>query len=428
MPRPRLIILIPFTAVLAAVAAMLFLWPRRGARASGPLSQDAYVWQRAWTGPVRRSMLEHADQFGRLVVLSAEVSFPQGEPRITRVAMDRSTVCAIGRPVGLALRVGPYPGPFKQDDAVARVLSELAAGLVAEARTNGVSVAELQMDFDCAERKLDGYRVWVEALRERVAPVPLVITALPAWLDQAAFGQLAMAADGFVLQVHSLARPRTPNDPFRLCDPAAARRAVERAAKLRRSFRVALPTYGYLAAFDRADRFIGLSAEGPVASWPAGVKLREIKADPGVLARLVSGWMADRPQELAGVVWFRLPMESDQRNWRWPTLAKVMAGEIPRADVRAEARRTEDRLVEIELVNRGTAEHRGPGRVTVSWPRGRLIASDGLLAYETAGGAMDSIQFRGKADRPGLPPGERRTIGWLRFESEAEVKVETEAE
>jgi hypothetical protein len=289
-------------------------------------------------------------------------------------------------------------------------------------------VAELQVDFDCAERKLDDYRCWVEMLRARVAPVPLVITALPAWLDQPAFRRLVAAADGFVLQVHSLARPKTPGDAFQLCDPSAARRAVERAAKCGRPFRVALPTYGYLVAFNQTDRFIGLSAEGPVPGWPAGVKLREVQADADAMAGLVSGWMADRPQGLLGVVWYRLPVESDRRNWRWPTLAKVMAGEIPRADVRAEARRTEDRLVEIELVNRGTAEHRGPGRVTVSWPRGRLIASDGLLAYETAGGAMDSIQFRGKADRPGLPPGERRTIGWLRFESEAEVKVETEAE
>ena len=105
-----------------------------------------------------------------------------------------------------------------------------------------------------------------------------------------------------------------------------------------------------------------------------------------------------------------------------------MAGEMPQAEIRAEARWTETKLVEIELVNSGTAEHRGPDLVTVSWPRGRLIASDGLLGYETADGATDSIQFRGKADRPGLAAGEQRKIGWLRFDSEAEVQVKTDAE
>lgn len=428
VPRSGRVIVIQFAAVLAGVAAAVWLWPRSAPRASGPLSHDAYVWQRAWTEPVRRSIHEYSAQLHRLIVLNAEVSFPQGEPRITRVAVDYSTLRAIGRPVGLALRIGPHPGPFRKDDALARSLAELAAGLIVEARTNGVTVAEFQVDFDCAERKLDGYRRWVEVLRGQVAPVPLVITALPAWLDRPAFRRLVAAVDGFVLQVHSLARPKTPSDPFPLCEPSAARRAVERAAKFDRPFRVALPTYGYLAAFDRTDRFIGLSAEGPVASWPAGVKLREVKADAGAMAKLVNGWMADRPQVLAGVVWYRLPVESDRRNWRWPTLAKVMAGELPRAEVRVEARRVETGLVEIQLVNRGAAEHRGPDLVTVSWLRGRLIASDGLLGYETADGATGSVQLRGKADRPGLAPGERRTIGWVRFHSEAEVQVNADAE
>ena len=384
MSRFKPVILIASAAVLAGVAAALWLSPRGAPRTSGALPQDAYVWQRAWTEPVRRSVQEHASDFHRLTVLTAEVVFQRGEPRVTRIAVDYPTLRGLGQPVGLALRIGPYPGPFAREDAVAHRLSELAAGLTAEAQTNGVSVAELQVDFDCAERKLDGYRCWVEALRPAVSPIPLVITALPAWMDRAAFRRLVSATDGFVLQVHSLARPRTPGDPFQLCDPSAAQRAVERAARADRPFRVALPTYGYLAAFDRADRFIGLSAEGPVPSWPAGMKLREIRADPGTMARLVHGWMADRPETLAGVVWYRLPVASDQWNWRWPTLAKVMAGEMPRADVRAEPRQVEVGLVEIDLVNRGSAEHRGPDRVRVSWSRGRLVASDGLMAYEAA--------------------------------------------
>jgi hypothetical protein len=39
-------------------------------------------------------------------------------------------------------------------------------------------------------------------------------------------------------------------------------------------FRVALPTYGYVLAFDRNDKFIRLSAEGPAKEWPDGAQLR----------------------------------------------------------------------------------------------------------------------------------------------------------
>ena len=68
-------------------------------------------------------------------------------------------------------------------------------------------MAELQIDFDAAESKLAGYREWLVALRSRVGTTRLVFTALPAWLRHEEFRALAQAADGFVLQVHSLERP-----------------------------------------------------------------------------------------------------------------------------------------------------------------------------------------------------------------------------
>jgi len=52
------------------------------------------------------------------------------------------------------------------------VLAVVVVGivLVAMAASNHLELAELQLDFDCAESKLDGYRVWVEAIRSRLAP------------------------------------------------------------------------------------------------------------------------------------------------------------------------------------------------------------------------------------------------------------------
>ena len=55
-------------------------------------------------------------------------------------------------------------------------------------------------------------------------PTPLVLTALPTWLDSPAFARLIRAADGYVLQVHSWEAPRTPEQPFTLCDPERAKR------------------------------------------------------------------------------------------------------------------------------------------------------------------------------------------------------------
>jgi len=53
-------------------------------------------------------------------------------------------------------------------ESITLYLCDLAASLVAEAQTNQIQLSELQIDFDCAELKLDGYRVWV------VTPIALV--------------------------------------------------------------------------------------------------------------------------------------------------------------------------------------------------------------------------------------------------------------
>lgn len=416
-------------AAIASVACAavfgigLLLGPRLGRRASGPMTQDAYLWQRAWTEPVVSAVHQQGTNFSMLVALNAEVTWERGRPAVARVPVDHEALQGCGRPVGLALRIGPYAGPFSREDATAKWLGELAASIVTEATAQGVRPAELQIDFDCAESKLEGYRLWVEGIREAVAPVPVVITALPSWLDRRAFRQVIAAADGYVLQVHSLARPPSPDARFSLCDPAAARRAVERAARLGRPFRVALPTYGYLAAFDAAGRFIGLAAEGPAMSWPANFRWREVRADPVALATLVKGWVTDRPESLRGLIWYRLPVAGEDWNWSWPTLAKVMAGERPEASLRATARQPQPGLVEVQVVNQGEDDFAGRAEVLAGWPSGRLQASDGLAGYDLVETGSNAIQFTSPGQAQRLKPGESLTVGWLRFDRETEVQV-----
>ena len=136
----------------------------------------------------------------------------------------------------------------------------------------------MHLDFDAATRQLDGYRRWLEALREAIAPTPLVLTALPTWLNSPAFVRLAQTADGYVLQVHSWAAPKTPDQPFTLCDPEQAKRAITKAARLNQPFQVALPTYGYRAWFDGQSRLLGLSAEGPRLAAAGNTQVREVRA------------------------------------------------------------------------------------------------------------------------------------------------------
>lgn len=438
------------TALAMVTVWILFFLP--APHTSGPLRHEAYVWQRAWTRPVREAVAQHGTNFAALALLKAEVSWKDKKPQVVRVPLDYFTLSNQHRPFGIALRIGPYAGPFvalgapgsdparsnaqsrhagsetgappAQGEAITQFLCDLAAAIVAEARTNRGELSELQIDFDCAESKLDGYRVWLTAIQQRVAPLPVTITALPSWLDARAFKRLAALATNYVLQVHSVERPKDVNALFTLCDPRAARRAVAAAGRIGVPFRVALPTYGYVIAFDKAGKFIGLSAEGPRRTWPEGARIKEVFTDPLAMAGLVEGWKAGRPAAMSGVIWYRLPVAVDNFNWRWPTLGAIVASRSLQEKLRVEPRRVEAGLVEIKLVNSGELDISSRLAVEVRWSDARLIAGDALRDFELADRSASAARFQTKTNSIRLPAGDFLTLGWLRFDRDCEVRCE----
>ena len=399
---------------------------------------------------MRNAVELHGTNFSALAVLKAEVSWKDKKPQVTRVAVDYAALTKTQRPAGIALRIGPYAGPFggapisdparsakpqnhagsetgapsAPGRAVTSFLCDLAASLVGEARSNHVNLSELQIDFDCAESKLDGYRVWVEAIQHRVAPLPVTITALPSWLDSRAFKRLAAGATNYVLQVHSVERPKSFAAPFTLCDPRAAKRAVERAGRLGIPFRVALPTYGYTLAFDAGGKFIGLSAEGARPNWPTNALLREVHSDPLELAALVQDLTAARPAAMRGVIWYRLPTIVDNFNWRWPTLGAMLEARVPREVLRVHTRRVESGLVEINLANEGELDISSRLAVEVRWSKARLVAGDALRDFELADRSLSAARFQTKSQPGRVRAGETLVLGWLRFDQDCEVRCE----
>ena len=401
-------------------------------RVSGPLPQEAYIWQRAWTPEVCASLSQTSD-LAALVILAAEVDLSTDPPRVSRAAYDADTLKAAGRPVGLAVRIGRFARRdgtthrFAERPDLTEHLAGLARRLVADARKRGIEVHEFQLDYDCPESRLDDYPVLVRAVRETVAPVPVTITALPSWLrHRRDLKRLLRETDGWVLQVHSLEPPRRPDAPPEICDPEAARRAIETAANFRKPFRVALPTYSYLVAFTPAGDLLGVSAEGPLPSWPQGVLVRIARSDPDAMASLVRGWTADRPEELSGLIWYRLPVQGDRLNWPWPAFRAVQAGRPPRRDLRVLPRTAGPGLVEIDLENKGEAEEGWPVHIELTWEEGTLLAADGLTGYRVIRTGPNKLRLERSTtpwDRQ-LRPGDRRTVGWLRFEGLA-PRVET---
>ncbi|MBL9114468.1 MAG: DUF3142 domain-containing protein [Verrucomicrobiaceae bacterium] len=385
-----------------------------------PLAQRAYVWQRVWTSAVAEAVTNTINDVDAHVIFGGEVVWTSGQPQLVECDINWETLRQLSRPVCMAMRIAPYPGPF-DNDAVQHSLTDHAKQLLARCANERLSCAEFQIDFDCAQKKLDGYALWLRALREVARPCRFVITTLPAWLGEASFPRLLREVDSYVLQVHSV-RPAKPGDPVMICDPERAHRAVAAATQLRVPFEVALPTYSALVGLKPSGEVVGYSFEGPVPKWPADTQLVAFDSDAAGIAGLVREWKTLTPASMHGVIWYRLPITTDVRNWPLVTWRQVKAGEQPVPEWHVQASPGE--LVDFKLSNVGTLKTNGEVRLKVTWEKATLVDAEalpGFLLTKANGGlVIESVA----GESVSLSPGAERAIGWARFNQRTQVHVE----
>jgi hypothetical protein len=349
-----------------------------------------------------------------MVIIGAEIVWSGPTPETIRANIDWPTLKNAAKPISLALRVAPYPGPFSKDDSTAKYISDVAKSLITAATAHGLNVSEFQLDFDCAQKKLSGYSLWVEAVRSAVFPTRFVVTTLPAWLDEPAFVPLVRLADGYVLQVHSVPVSTQGGQPL-LLNTNLARQWILKAASLGIPFSVALPTYRCLAGYDKTGKLLGVAMDSVDLAWPPGTRTLEFSTDADDTAKLVNEWFSARPDELKELIWYRIPVATDHRNWRWPTLAAIMAGRRPIHKLLAVQRG--DNPVDFSIKNIGEADKQVSIELTVTWSGASLVAFDALPGWTVATENERAMFTRVDGTPMELPPGNERSVGWLRFDN-----------
>jgi hypothetical protein len=369
---------------------------------------------------VADSLIEAQKRVDGVVVLGAEIVWTGKAPEIVRASINWEKLKAQGKPFGVAVRVAPFAGPFGTDDTATRLLVDLTKSLLSEAAEHGAQVGEVQLDFDCAQKNLRNYRGWLRSLRPVVHPVRFVITTLPAWLDDSEFVPLVREADGYVLQVHSVPRSRS-GGRSNLCDSVWARKWVTKAARLGLPFSVALPTYRCTAGYDPAGKFLGAAMDSVQPAWPPDTRILEFSTDADQMAALVQAWQQSRPPQLKELIWYRLPVATDMRNWSWATLAAVMSGRKPLH--RLEVSQEGENPIDLSIVNVGEADEQLDVAVTVIWKNNALVSADSLTGWNVDVTGERAIFSTAPGYSTRLAPGGKCKIGWLRYEQAASLQL-----
>jgi hypothetical protein len=389
---------------------------------SGPLQQGIYIWQRVWNDDLRAGIAQAMGKAGGFTALAAEVSWEGGRRTVARPAIDHAFLKSLARPVGLAVRVGNLNGRFTDKAVETAAVCEMVRGVLEKARAAGLDISELQIDHDSAESQLGDYQFLIKRIRAVSGSNRLVVTSLPCWLNRPEFKALLADVDGFILQVHSLEKPASAEAAIVLCDPKLARAWVRQAGQLDVPFRVALPTYSYIAGFTPDGRLIAISAEGPSRNWGRDTVLKSARSNPSELAGLIREWQQERPARMTGVEWYRLPIPGDQQNWRWVTLDSVMAGRAPPQAARALARSVSIGLYDVVLRNDGAMDLSRVARVTVRWNGADCMAADAVGDFAISRPATNEARFVFMGyDTRAISPGDEQPVGWLRFDGNREV-------
>src|SRR5262249_41832050 len=188
-----------------------------------------------------------------------------------------------------------------------------------------------------------------------------------------------------------------------VCDTGLARKWVDKAARLSLPFSVALPTYPCLAGYDSAGKLLGVAMDSVDSAWTPGRGVLEFATNTENEDSLVNEWQVRRPSELREILWYRIPVATDARNWRWATLSAVMTGRAPvhKLEVLQEG----NDPIDLSIANTGEADEHSNIVVTVTWSGASLVACDALpgwivrtererAIFKSAGGFRSELPLR----------------------------------
>jgi hypothetical protein len=390
-----------------------------------PLTTEAYVWQQTHTEAVDRAVERASPMLDGFYFHAADVSWPGPTAKIKTFEIPWAVAAATGKRAGIVIRIPAAEGGLGSSPRQAAAVAELIDSFLQAAKRAGARCDEVQIDYDCPESKLELYVSFLAALKAALPHASLAFTALPSWLKSPRFRDLAKTTGKYVLQVHSLELPGKADSAAVICDVSKARAAIAVADKIGIPFRVALPTYRCFVLLDRAGKRVDVISEGTFPATSPDVRIVSGESDPGALANLVAELQTHRSPNLTGVIWYRLPADTDRMNWAWLTFRAVAGGRQPASHLEVTLVARSEGYSTVEIRNTGEKSEPIPKSISVEWKGGSFEAADGLNAFHAkADPSNHSCQFlRAGESLFDLPPGRSLTAGWIRVRGGESFKL-----
>lgn len=383
------ILLLALTAVAGRYQAL---------RLHATWDQQVYLWQRVWTPQHASALATSRDLFSTLRILGLQVHPRDG---YREIPVNTPLLKQDGRPLWLVVRLD---GQLRQLDEPAisqRLLQQLQRWQAA-----GLPIIGVEIDHDAATARLPEYQHFLKQLRQQLpSSLQLGITTLPTWIGSPALPGVLQQVDSSVLQVHAVLSPEQG-----LFNGALALRWVSQYARLSaKPFRVALPAYSIgLVGFDAQ----GAQVESEAALRVAG-STQELSVAPQQVADFLHQLTTLNPPRLRGIIWFRLPLESDRRAWSMATLRAVIDNQPLVARWQVKLLPQPNGLYDLLIQNNGPVDAQLPREIAIA--AGDCPIADAVGYYRLKTTAEQQRFIRISAEQ--LRAGQSRPLGWLRCQS-----------
>lgn len=380
---------------IAKIAAIILLFSlTQSTHTSRDLPQEAYIWQKKWVNSLESAIKQTTPYITGWRFLAGEYE-PDGQviyPAIHFEWLQQShlPLTAVYR----FDRLHPLPS-----------VEEILALIQNSPTYQHNHIHNIELDLDWPTSKLNLYITLLKSLKKKLPNnIQLNITMIPDWLRSPLFPELSEQIPCPVLQVHSVDNPKTG-----LFNSQNAMRYINKMSRLsRHPFYVALPTYGLKIQATPAGRIYAIEGEN---SFQTGQSGKELYSDPQQIRKLIEELQQNTPALLHGIIWFRLPIANDQRNWShdtWiamirhqPLGGKIIIQEIPDPE--------NPGAIKLNLINQGNITLPLPKKIQLRCP-----IADGFFPYQLTTNTQGKYELSLFRETTPLNTHQQRIIGWMR--------------